>query len=57
MKALRADYQKYLTRVRNELGFTHVRFHGILDDDMRFISIFLPIHNFFANMSNQLNFF
>ena len=32
--ALRADYQKQLTRCHNELGFTHVRFHGILSDDM-----------------------
>jgi xylan 1,4-beta-xylosidase len=32
--ALRADYQKQLTRCHNELGFMHVRFHGILSDDM-----------------------
>ena len=32
--ALRADYQKQLTRCHNELGFKHVRFHGILSDDM-----------------------
>jgi xylan 1,4-beta-xylosidase len=32
--ALRADYQKQLARCRRELGFKHVRFHGILSDDM-----------------------
>ncbi len=32
--ALRADWQTQLTRARRELGFRHVRFHGILDDDM-----------------------
>ena len=32
--ALRADWQKQLTRCRKELGFKHVRFHGILSDDM-----------------------
>src|SRR5580658_388999 len=32
--ALRADWQKQLTRCHAELGFKHVRFHGILSDDM-----------------------
>jgi len=32
--ALRADYQRQLTRCHNELGFKHVRFHGLLSDDM-----------------------
>jgi xylan 1,4-beta-xylosidase len=32
--ALRADWQKQLTRCNRELGFMHVRFHGILSDDM-----------------------
>jgi xylan 1,4-beta-xylosidase len=32
--ALRADWQKQLTRCNRELGFLHVRFHGILSDDM-----------------------
>ena len=32
--ALRADWQAQLARARRELGFRHVRFHGILDDDM-----------------------
>ena len=32
--ALRADWQKQLTRCSKELGFKHVRFHGLLSDDM-----------------------
>lgn len=32
--ALRADWQKQLVRCHRELGFRHVRFHGILSDDM-----------------------
>lgn len=32
--ALRADWQKQLKRCHDELGFKHVRFHGILSDDM-----------------------
>ena len=31
---LRADWQSQLRRVRQELGMRHVRFHGILCDDM-----------------------
>jgi xylan 1,4-beta-xylosidase len=32
--ALRADWQVQLAQARRDLGFRHVRFHGILDDDM-----------------------
>jgi hypothetical protein len=32
--ALRADWQSQLLRCRRELGFRHVRLHGILCDDM-----------------------
>ena len=32
--ALRADWQQQLTRAHRELGFKHVRFHGLLSDDM-----------------------
>ncbi len=32
--ALRADWQKQLSRCKRELGFKHVRFHGILSDDV-----------------------
>ena len=32
--ALRADWQEQLRRCRSELGFRHVRFHGLLSDDV-----------------------
>jgi xylan 1,4-beta-xylosidase len=32
--ALRADWQAHLARCRLELGFRHVRFHGLLSDDL-----------------------
>jgi xylan 1,4-beta-xylosidase len=32
--ALRADWQTQLRQCRQELGFRHVRFHGLLDDNM-----------------------
>ena len=32
--ALRADWQQQLKRCHKELGFEHVRFHGLLSDDM-----------------------
>ena len=32
--ALRADWRAQLARAHAELGFGHVRFHGLLDDDM-----------------------
>lgn len=32
--ALRADYQRSLARVQREIGFTHLRGHGLLSDDM-----------------------
>jgi xylan 1,4-beta-xylosidase len=32
--ALRADWQDQLRRCRRELGFRHVRFHGLLGDDL-----------------------
>lgn len=32
--ALRADWQAQLRRVHQEIGMRHVRFHGILSDDM-----------------------
>jgi xylan 1,4-beta-xylosidase len=31
---LRADWQRQLHRCRTELGFRHVRFHGLLSDDL-----------------------
>ncbi len=32
--ALRADWQQQMARCHKELGFKHVRFHGLLSDDM-----------------------
>lgn len=32
--ALRADWQQQMSRIRSELGFRSVRFHGLLCDDM-----------------------
>jgi hypothetical protein len=32
--ALRADWQQQLRRCHSELGFRHVRFHGLLSDDV-----------------------
>ena len=32
--ALRADWQAQMRRSHEELGFGHVRFHGLLCDDM-----------------------
>jgi hypothetical protein len=32
--ALRADWQAQMRRAHDELGFGHVRFHSLLDDDM-----------------------
>ncbi|MES2363280.1 MAG: beta-xylosidase [Pseudomonadota bacterium] len=32
--ALRADWQRQLAQAQRDLGFSHVRFHGLLDDDM-----------------------
>ena len=32
--ALRADWQAQMRRAHDELGFGHVRFHGLLSDDM-----------------------
>ena len=35
--ALRADWQRQLRRVHDELGFRHVRFHGLLSSDQHAI--------------------
>ena len=32
--ALRADYREHLARVQRDIGFKHIRGHGLLDDDM-----------------------
>jgi xylan 1,4-beta-xylosidase len=36
--ALRADWQRQLKRAQEDVGFRHVRFHGLLSDDMRVLA-------------------
>ena len=47
--ALRADWQTQLKRCHQELGFEHVRFHGLLSDDMGtfIINQDRPLYSFF----------
>lgn len=47
--ALRADWQAQMKRAHDECGFRHVRFHGILDDDMGTCLIVMdqPYYSFF----------
>src|SRR5678816_4032047 len=53
--ALRADWREHLRRAHFDLGFRHVRFHGMLDDDMgtlicqneKFLYSFFNIDNIF----------
>lgn len=47
--ALRADYQKQLARCHRELGFLHVRFHGLLSDDVGTLvdEMDKPVYSFF----------
>lgn len=47
--ALRADWQRQLARARRELGVRHVRFHGILCDEMGtfLIEKDKPVYSFF----------
>lgn len=40
--ALRADWQAQLRRCGDELGFRHVRFHGLLSDDAMSLLDHLP---------------
>jgi len=47
--ALRADWQAQLRRCHQELGFQHVRFHGLLSDDVGtfIINQDKPLYSFF----------
>ena len=53
--ALRADWQAQLMRAHGELGFRHVRFHGLLDDDMGTLIHHAekPLYSFFN--TDQIN--
>ena len=37
---LRRDWQKSLLVTRNAIGFKRIRFHGLLDDDMNFLTAY-----------------
>ena len=41
----RADWQRHLQMVRNDLGFEGVRMHGLLDDDMSIVMQVRPPHH------------
>ncbi len=43
---LRADWREQLKFIHEELGITHVRFHGLLDDDMYVIETAKKINRF-----------
>ncbi len=47
--ALRADWQRQLRRCHDELGIRHVRFHGLLSDDVGTFTVQnkKPIYSFF----------
>lgn len=53
--ALRADWREQLMRAHAELGFRHVRFHGMLDDDMGTLICHneKPLYSFFN--ADQIN--
>ena len=53
--ALRADWREHLKRAHAELGFRHVRFHGLLDDDMGTLICHneKPLYSFFN--ADQIN--
>lgn len=55
--ALRADWQKQLERAHDELGFRHVRFHGLLSDDVGTFVIEQgkPVYSFF-NSDQMIDF-
>jgi len=52
--ALRADYREHLTRVQRDIGFKHIRGHGLLNDDM---SSLLDGHANLANLFSVLDFY
>ena len=52
--ALRADYREHLARVQRDIGFKHIRGHGLLDDDM---STLLGGHANLANLFSILDFY
>src|SRR5260370_29912495 len=55
--ALRADWQAQLARCRRELGFRHVRFHGLLCDDLgTHVMLYGPLIDSFFNSDAIIDF-
>jgi xylan 1,4-beta-xylosidase len=52
--ALRADYREHLARVQRDIGFTSIRGHGLLSDDM---SVLLDGHANLYNLYSVLDFY
>ena len=52
--ALRADYREHLARVQRDIGFKHIRGHGLLDDDM---STLLGGHANLFNLFSVLDYY
>ena len=48
----RADWQRHLQMVRNDLGFEGVRMHGLLDDDMSIVMQVRPPHTHTASRAH-----
>ena len=52
--ALRADYRAHLAKVQHDIGFRHIRGHGLLDDDM---STYLYGHASLINLFSVFDFY
>ena len=52
--ALRADYREHLARVQRDIGFKHIRGHGLLDDDM---STYLYGHASLINLFSVFDYY
>ena len=52
--ALRADYRDHLSRVQRDIGFKHIRGHGLLNDDM---STYLNGHANLINLFSVFDFY
>ena len=52
--ALRADYREHLARVQRDIGFKHIRGHGLLDDDM---STYLDGHASLINLFSVFDYY
>ena len=52
--ALRADYRAHLAKVQHDIGFKHIRGHGLLSDDM---STYLYGHASLINLFSVFDFY